>query len=52
MKALGTGHTAGVLWHDVEVVRDDGSRSWCSTGAPPSMPAASWLDDRPDDHAR
>jgi holo-[acyl-carrier protein] synthase len=24
MKALGTGHTAGVLWHDVEVVRDDG----------------------------
>jgi len=24
MKALGTGHTAGVLWHDVEVVRDEG----------------------------
>jgi holo-[acyl-carrier protein] synthase len=24
MKALGTGHAAGVLWHDVEVVRDGG----------------------------
>ncbi len=24
MKALGTGHAAGVLWHDVEVARDGG----------------------------
>lgn len=24
MKALGTGHTQGVLWKDIEVVRDDG----------------------------
>jgi len=24
MKALGTGHSQGVLWRDVEVVRDDG----------------------------
>jgi holo-[acyl-carrier protein] synthase len=24
MKALGTGHACGVLWHDIEVVRDAG----------------------------
>jgi holo-[acyl-carrier protein] synthase len=24
MKALGTGHACGVLWHDVEVVRESG----------------------------
>ena len=24
MKALGTGHTAGVLWHDIEVIRESG----------------------------
>jgi holo-[acyl-carrier protein] synthase len=24
MKALGTGHACGVLWHDVEVVREEG----------------------------
>jgi holo-[acyl-carrier protein] synthase len=24
MKALGTGHTDGVLWHDIEVVRESG----------------------------
>ena len=25
MKALGTGHTCGVLWKDIEVLRDEGS---------------------------
>ena len=35
MKALGTGHSQGVLWRDVEVVRAAEGRRNCSfTGAP------------------
>jgi holo-[acyl-carrier protein] synthase len=33
MKALGTGHAEGVLWQDIEVVRDDGPPSLRLHGA-------------------
>ena len=29
MKALGTGHSQGVLWRDIEVVRAPGGRRNC-----------------------
>jgi holo-[acyl-carrier protein] synthase len=32
MKALGTGHSRGVVWKDVEVVRGDGPPSLCLHG--------------------
>ena len=35
MKALGTGHSQGVLWRDVEVVRRGGPRNCSCTAAPP-----------------
>src|SRR5258708_13849713 len=34
MKALGTGHSAGVLWRDVEVVRHGGPPQLLFHGAP------------------
>ena len=35
MKALGTGHSQGVLWRDVEVVRHGGPPQLQFTAAPP-----------------
>jgi len=40
MKALGTGHAEGVLWTDVEVVRDDGPPRLLLHGAAAAHAAA------------
>ena len=37
MKALGTGHSQGVLWRDVEVVRRGGPPQLRFHGAPPGV---------------
>jgi hypothetical protein len=51
MKALGTGHSRGVIWRDVEVVRLGGPRNCGSTAPPrsvtdPLKPMETTLDTR------
>ena len=46
MKALGTGHSQGVLWKDIEVIRVAGRRGCSCTAGRPSAPRACWSADR------